>query len=301
MKGRVLQLSGLHALVEVEGLVWQCELRGRLKAAMRSATAPLAAGDWVDIEATGPDVGVVERVYPRRTKISRVASGSRGREQVIAANVDQLVIVVAARHPEPSPGFIDRAIAMALCSEILPVLCVNKVDLVARELSLKFADIYGKLGYVVLQTSAQTGEGVEELAGQLKDRVSALVGQSGVGKSSLLNHLAPGLNIFTQELMKRHERGRHTTTAARLYRLPKGGYLVDTPGIKELQLWEVARPELAQYFVEMAPLADQCHFRDCQHRSEPGCAIRAAVEQGQVSQLRYEGYLRIAASLEERP
>lgn len=299
MRGRVLQLSGLHALVETEGQVWQCELRGRLKASMREATAPLAAGDWVEIQATGAGAGVVEMVYPRRTKISRLASGLRGREQVIAANLDQLIIVVAARHPEPHSGFIDRAIAMALCSEILPVICVNKVDLVAPELNRQLAGVYAGLGYAVLQTSAQTGEGVEGLAAQLRDRVSAFVGQSGVGKSSLLNYLAPGLNIQTQELMRRHNRGRHTTTAARLYPLPQGGYLVDTPGIKELQLWAVAPAELARYFVEMAPLVGQCHFRDCRHQSEPDCAIRVAVGQGRISALRYEGYLRIAASLEE--
>lgn len=298
MKGRVLQLSGLHALVEAEGQVWQCELRGRLKDAMRGTTAPLAAGDWVEIQATALGTGVVEQVHPRRTKISRMASGLRGCEQVMAANLDQLVVIVAARHPEPRPGFIDRAIAMAHCGDILPVVCINKIDLVARELSGELAKVYADLGYGVHQTSALTGEGVENLDGQLKDRVSALVGQSGVGKSSLLNCLAPGLHIQTQEVMKRHDRGRHTTAVARLYPLPQGGHLVDTPGIKELQLWEVARPELAQYFVEMAPLADQCHFRDCLHRSEPGCAIRAAVERGEISTLRYEGYLRIAASLE---
>lgn len=298
MQGRVLQLCGLHALVEMAGQVWQCELRGRLKAAMRGATAPLAAGDWVEFAATSPGAGVVELVHPRRTKISRLASGNRGAEQVIAANLDQLVIMVAARHPAPRPGFIDRAIAMAHRSEIIPVLCINKVDLAPREPSHQLAGVYADLGYTVHQTSALTGEGVENLAGQLKDRVSALVGQSGVGKSSLLNSLAPGLNIQTQELMKRHERGRHTTTATRLYPLPQGGHLVDTPGIKELQLWKVARPELAQYFVEMAPLEAQCHFRDCQHRSEPDCAIRTAVVEGRISSLRYEGYLRIAASLE---
>lgn len=301
MKGRVLQLSGLHALVDAEGQVWQCELRGRLKAAMRAATAPLAAGDWVEVRATAPGTGVVEQVHPRRTKISRKASGLRGGEQVMAANLDQLVVLVAARHPEPRPGFIDRAIAMAHCGDIRPLVCINKVDLVARGQAGHLAAVYADLGYPVCQTSALTGEGLDSLASLLGNQVSALVGQSGVGKSSLLNCLAPGLHLRTQELMKRHDRGRHTTAAARLYPLPQGGYLVDTPGIKELQLWEVARPDLALYFVEMGPLTEQCHFRDCLHQSEPGCAIRAAVEQGRISTLRYEGYLRIAASLEGKP
>ena len=299
MRGRVLQLSGLHTLVAIDGEVWQCELRGRLKAAMRGATAPLAAGDWVEVQATGPGTGVVEEVHARHGKISRLASGMRGREQVIAANVDQLVVVVAAREPETRPGFIDRAIAMAHAGEIVPVVCINKVDLAYKELNDELGRVYSGLGYAVHCTSALTGEGVAELAHRLADRVSAMVGQSGVGKSSLLNHLAPGLNIQTRELMKRHDRGRHTTTMARLYPLPQGGYLVDTPGIKELQLWQVQRPELVHYFVEMAPFSGQCHFRDCRHLSEPGCVIRAAVDEGLISTLRYEGYQRIAESLEE--
>ncbi len=301
MHGRVLQLSGLHALVAVAGEVWQCELRGRLKAAMRGATAPLAAGDWVEVQATGIGAGVVEQIHPRQGKLSRLASGNRGREQVIAAHVDQLVVVVAARQPETRPGFIDRAIAIAHAGGITPVLCINKVDLADGPHVADLGRIYADLGYAVCGTSAVSGEGISQLANQLANRVSAMIGQSGVGKSSLLNHLAPGLNVQTRELMRRHDRGRHTTTAARLYPLPQGGYLVDTPGIKELQLWQVSRPELLELFVEMAPLAGQCQFRDCRHLTEPGCAIRAAVEGGLISPLRYEGYQRIAASLEDGP
>ncbi|MBM3280517.1 MAG: ribosome small subunit-dependent GTPase A [Candidatus Handelsmanbacteria bacterium] len=299
MRGRVLQLSGLHALVDAKGEAWQCELRGRLKAGGRVATAPLAVGDWVEVRAAGQKAGVVEEVYPRQGKLSRLASGKGGREQVIAANVDQLVVVVAARQPETRPGFIDRAIAMALAGQIQPVLCINKVDLGAPEQNLGLGKVYVELGYRVCLTSALTGAGLAELAELLAGKVSAMVGPSGVGKSSLLNLQAPGLNARTGALMRRHDRGRHTTTTARLYPLPQGGYVVDTPGIKELQLWQVDRRELVDHFVEMAPLAGGCQFRDCRHLSEPGCAIREAVAQGRISALRYEGYLRIAASLED--
>lgn len=301
VRGRVLQLSGLHAMVEAQGGVLQCELRGRLKAAMRGATAPLAAGDWVEVQVTAPGAGVVEGVHPRRSKLSRQESGPRGREQVIAANVEVLVVVAAARQPELRPGFVDRAIAMAHSGHILPVVCINKIDLADPPHTDEVAGIYTGLGYAVHRTCALTGEGVDELAALLAHRVSVMVGQSGVGKSTLLNRLAPGLKLETRELMRRHDRGRHTTSLARLHPLPQGGYMVDTPGIKELQLWQIRRSELARFFVEMAPLEGQCRFRDCAHRTEPGCAVREAVAQGRISSLRYEGYLRIAGSLEGGP
>ncbi len=297
MRGRVIQVSGRGALVEAEEGQWQCQLRGRLKAGARAATSPVAAGDWVEVSPIASGMGVVDRVHPRRSKISRLASGPRPFEQVLVANLDQLLVAVAARHPAPRAGFIDRAVAMAHRGGIQPILCINKIDLDEEDRSRELAEIYAALGYPVCRTSALTGEGVPQLEDLLRGRTSALVGQSGVGKSSLLNRVAPGLAIQTRELMKRHDRGRHTTAAARLYHLPQGGYLADTPGIKELQLWEIPRAELAGYFVEMAPLAGQCHFRDCLHLGEPGCAVRQAVERGQIAAGRYEGYRRIAESL----
>lgn len=301
MKGRVIQLSGRHALIEVGDEHWQCELRGRLKAGRRQMTSPMVAGDWVEIQPLGPGAGVVEQLHPRHSKISRLASGSRPVEQVLVANLDQLIVAVAARHPAPRAGFIDRIIATALRGGIQPVLCINKIDLEVGGHSLELAQTYTALGYAVCRTSALTGEGMPQLLALLRGRTSALVGQSGVGKSSLLNWLAPGLAIQTRELMKRHDRGRHTTAAARLYRLPQGGYLADTPGIKELQLWGVPAAELAGYFVEMAPLVGQCRFRDCLHLHEPGCAIRQAAEQGKIAASRYQGYRRIAESLRGIP
>lgn len=301
MRGLVVQVAGLQVVVEVEGEEWPCEVRGRFKAGVRATTSPVATGDWVEVERIRPGAGVVEQVYPRRTKVSRLASGTRPYEQIIAANLDQLVVVVATCQPALRVRFVDRAVVMALSGGVDPVVCINKIDLDPEYRVQEVVQIYRQLGYRVVLTSAKSGAGVGELQGVLQERVSVFVGYSGVGKSSLLNRINPQLSIKTQELMERHDRGRHTTAAVRLYRLPQGGYAADTPGIKELQMWGVTRDILAEYFEEMVPLLGTCHFRNCTHLHEPGCAIRAAVAQGGIASLRYESYQRLMESLGEMP
>lgn len=298
MRGRVLRVSGLQQLVEIDGRAWQCEVRGRLKAGARRANSPVVVGDWVQVAPTGAGTGVIEEVLPRVSRFSRGASGFRPYEQIIAANLDQLVVVVSIREPALRPGFIDRAVVMALKGGLVPVVCINKVDLDEGSEAERVAATYRCLGYQALLASAHTGQGVEALRSLLEGRVSVVVGHSGVGKSSLLNQLEPGLSIRTQSLMRHHDRGRQTTAAVHLYRLRGGGYVADAPGIKELRLWGVSRAELVSYFVELAPLASDCQFRDCSHAHEPGCAVRAGVQQGRVNALRYEGYCRIMETLE---
>ena len=300
MKGRILRVSGLQSLVEADATQWLCELRGRLKSAQRVSTSAVVAGDWVEFTATGEASGIIEDVYPRVSKISRVASGTRPYEQLLAANVDLLIIVIAARNPSTRPGFVDRALVAAQIGELEPVICINKVDLDPENGFRDLADTYRRLGYRIALTSAETGDGMDDLKAIFGGRVSALVGQSGVGKSSLLNYLDPDLGIATGELMRRHDRGRHTTSAVQLHPLVFGGYVADTPGIKQLRPWGLDRATLVRYFVEMAPLADQCRFRDCFHREEPGCAIVEAVERGEIAPARYDGFRRIEASLGDR-
>jgi ribosome biogenesis GTPase len=296
-RGRVVRVSGMQCLVDIDGEEWQCDVRGRLKEGPRQATSPVAVGDWVEVTSLNAPNGIVESVGPRRAKFSRAASGSRPFEQIIASNLDLLVIVVALAQPVLRPGFIDRAIVMALKGHIEPVVCINKVDLDSEEKAHRIGDVYRQLGYTVIYTSAKTGKGIERLEALLNGRVSALVGHSGVGKSSLLNAVDPSFSIKTQEMMRKHDRGRHTTTAVQLYRLDNDSYVVDCPGIKTLQLWQVDTTSLAEFFVEMVPLIGDCQFRDCTHLQEPGCAIRYNVEKGSIDTLRYQGYERIMASL----
>lgn len=297
MQGRIIRVSGLQCLVEVEESQWQCEIRGRLKAGCRKTSSPVVAGDWVDVVPTAERTGVIEAVHPRSSKFSRGASGARPIEQILFVNMEQLVVVVAACQPSPRRGFIDRAIVMALKGNLQPVICINKVDLVSQEAVGTLTAPYEALGYPIYRTSAVQGDGMGEFKEALINRSTAVVGQSGVGKSTLLNGIEPGLGLKTKEIMKRHDRGRHTTTTVHLFKLQEGGYVADTPGVKELRLWGVKPVELAAYYPELEPLHDQCQFGDCSHLHEPGCAVRAAVAAGRIASVRYEGYRRIFESL----
>ncbi|MFC1526722.1 ribosome small subunit-dependent GTPase A [Candidatus Latescibacterota bacterium] len=299
MRGRVIRASGRQCLVEADGVEYSCQIRGRLRERQRVSTSPVAAGDWVELQTASQGGAVVESVLPRRSKISRMASGNRPFEQVLAANLDQFLVVVATQQPALSTGFIDRALVMALSGNVPPVICINKADLDPRTECGPIADVYRGLGYEVLLTSALTGAGMDVIGDRFCGRVSILVGPSGAGKSSILNWIEPGLALATSELMTHHDRGRHTTAATQLHRLAQGGFVADTPGVKQLQPWGVTPENLVDYFVEMAPLANSCQFRDCSHLHEPGCAIREAVEVGDIHSHRYDGYCRMAAASED--
>lgn len=297
MKGRVLCVTGLHCQIEAGERDWTCQLRGRLKRGRRLTSSPVVAGDWVEFSST-PDSsdGVVEHVHPRLSKISRTSAGTKAYEQIFAANVDQCIVVVSALQPALRPGFIDRAIVASLLGNTEPVICINKIDL-EQEHCFTIADLYRELGYRVLMTSTTTAEGIDALRQLLKDKTSAFMGQSGVGKSSILNCIEPGLGIRTNELMANHDRGRHTTTSTQLHRLAGNSYVADTPGIKTLQPFGLEQSDLVRYFVEMAPLTSDCHYRDCLHTTEPGCAVQAACDAGTIDRRRYESYRRFVEDL----
>ncbi len=297
MQGRIIRVSGLQCLVEVEQSYWQCKIRGRLKAGDRKTSSPVVAGDWVEVAPTAERTGIIEAVHTRCSKFSRRASGARPFEQILFVNMEQLVVVVAASRPKPRRGFIDRAIITAIKGNLQPVVCINKVDLVAQEAVDTLTAPYEALGYPTYRTSALRGDGMDAFKAALINRSTAVVGQSGVGKSTLLNGVEPGLGLKTKEIMKRHDRGRHTTTVVHLFKLQQGGYVADTPGVKELRLWGVKSTELTAYYPELDARRGQCQFGDCSHLHEPGCAVRAAVAAGRIASVRYEGYRRIFESL----
>jgi len=297
--------SGFFTVHTDEGDV-VCRLRGRLKKERLEST-PVAVGDRVKISVAADGTGAIEEVEERKRALARLAppSGGRGsrrwdrdgylseREQVILANPDQAVFVLACAEPEPHLRMLDRLLVGAELQDIPSLICANKIDLVDEERPDELFGIYEEIGYRVIYASAITGEGVDELVTQLKDRVSALVGPSGVGKSSLLNAMQPGLGLETQEVSESTQKGRHTTVTTELLPLDQGGWVADTPGIRALALFDVDPEELDAYFPDIAPLVIECRFSDCSHTVEPGCAVREAAEEGRIYEHRYESYIRL--------
>lgn len=359
--GTVTAVHGLVCRVDADGRLWDCLVRRKLRTLLIQQRAAVVCGDrvWFSDQSAhhdGQAVGVIERVDPRRTTLSR--RDFRGREHVIVANVEQLLIVSSVARPRPKPHLLDRYLVAAGKGNLRPVIVFNKCDLqpaadaesgpderVPRsgrprslappedlaadeaaqpqaadaqaltsdefELDLEAEEAcrsprmtldelieeYRALGFTVLRTSAATGQGLDALRGELAGRSTVLSGQSGVGKSSLLNALMPGLNLPVREVSEETEKGRHTTTHAQLIPLSFGAYVVDTPGIRQFDLWNVEPGELEAFFVEFVPLVPQCRFKDCHHVEEAGCAVRAAVEQGAISARRYASYLKMLTEM----
>ncbi len=265
--------------------------------------ARIAAGDRVRITVISPGEGVIEEALPRRTALAR-ARGEHGSEHVMLANPDVAVLVFATREPEPHFGLLDRYLALCEHAGVETIICVNKDDLGVPGMVDAAAQQYSSLGYPVLYTSAATGDGMGELRERLKGRVSLLTGESGVGKSSLTNLLAPGAAQRIGELSAATGLGRHTTTGVRLLPLPDGGWLADSAGIKELSLWNVPSDELAECFVELRPFVGECHYEDCTHSTEEeGCALRDALQRGAISPSRWASFERLLtdARAEEKP
>lgn len=257
----------------------------------------LAPGDRVLVAYDADGAAIVRGIAERRTELFRYA-GVHGRlnRQVIAANVELLVIVAAATHPPFRPGLIDRFLIAAQLGGVTPLLCVNKMDLVTE--APAEVGIYRELDIVICYTSCVTGQGIDGLRDALRGKTSVFAGHSGVGKSSLLNTMDPHLRVLTREVSEATRRGRHATTNARLYELAGDIHVIDTPGIRTLGLWDVSPEEVALYFPEIAELTAGCKFRNCTHVHEPDCAVRAGVETAVLSRARYDSYRRIRSCLE---
>lgn len=297
LPGTVLRArSGFYTVRLDDGTLLECRLRGRVKQE-RGDSDLVVIGDRVAVAPLADGDAMIESVEPRRTRFSRRQPGPRGswKEDMIVANLDQVLVVFACADPMPHLRMVDRFLVVAEHNEVEAVVVANKVDLVGLAAARGIFAGYEAVGYPVHFVSAREGIGVEELADRLVGRVSVVTGPSGVGKSTLLNAIQPGLRIETGAVSESVHKGRHTTTSAELHPLtaPGGGYVADTPGLRELGLWHVPPEELAWCFPEMRDHIGRCAFNDCRHLQEPRCAVLAAVAAGQISEARHDSYRRL--------
>ena len=299
-RGIVVEVSSSLCRVELDERSLICGIRGSLSAEETGFTNIVAVGDEVLISEDGADRGIVESILARRSVLARAdvfhngyRTRDRHRQQVIAANADQVLIVASWREPHLWPELVDRYLITAERNNLTSVICVNKIDLAADVTACRRGlRPYVDLGYRVIFTSAVTGAGVEELRDILREQTTVLAGMSGVGKSSLLAAVEPGLELPTREVSERSGEGRHTTTQVNMIRLKAGGFVIDTPGIREFGLSSLHRDELIRFYPEIAAV-DGCRFSNCSHTHEPGCAVKATVEQGLISAMRYHSYKKI--------
>lgn len=272
---------------------YTCRLRGRLKKGSTEGDV-VAVGDHVRFQPQEDGTGSIEEVLPRHSLLSRQLSGIKyDYQQILLANPDQLVFVFACAKPEPHLRLLDRFLVVAESQDLPAIIVANKVDLVDRAQAEQMFGLYERLGYDLLYTSTKTKQGIEALRQKLIGKISAFAGPSGVGKSSLLNEIQPELGLEVRSVSLSTTKGRHTTQVRELFALDEGGYVADMPGLRTLALWDIEGEELDAYFREMRDLVPNCQFSNCTHSHEPGCAVRAAVESGQVDQRRYDSYLRL--------
>lgn len=295
MHGIVLCVhSDFYDVQSDDGLVWQCKVLGRLKREKRRSTL-VATGDHVDIEPVDSDrrMAVITAIHPRRRTLSRLRPG-RGHpfEDVILANPDEIMVVFAVAEPEPNLRLLDRFLVAAEASELEIFIVINKIDLGGEDRAREMFGEYEQIGYRLFFTSVKQGLGIEAVRRQLRDHITVVAGPSGVGKSSLINAIEPGLNLRVGEVMA-IGKGRHTTRHARLHPLSQGGYIADTPGLRELGLWDVRPEELSDYFPEIRRHAPNCRFALCTHIHEPDCAVQQALAAGLISPRRWDSYLRL--------
>lgn len=295
--GRVIRVHGLQSIVEAEdGTIYRCAVRRLLKSLVTDERSIVTTGDRVWFRDAGNDEGMIERVEPRHGVLTRA---SRRREQVLVANVDQLIIVMSLVEPDLKPHLIDRYLALAQKGGLAPILCLNKADLVEHANLQSLVGAYSQLDVPTMLTSAKTGEGVDRLRELLQGRASVFSGQSGVGKSSLLNAIQPGMSLKVSDVSESTQKGRHTTTTAELIKLDFGGWVVDTPGVRQLQPWDTIPEEVEGFFPEMRPFVPLCGFPDCTHTHEAKCAVKRAVDRRQISVRRYHSYIGMFTGADE--
>lgn len=300
MEGLVIRNTGSHyAVLAHDGREYSCKVKGNFRLKGIRTTNPVAVGDHVSI-SVGPDGSAyITAIEPRKNYIIRRASNLSKEAHILAANLDQVFLVVTLSHPETSLTFIDRFLATAEAYRVPAFLVINKIDMLTDEADAELLEavtyLYRSIGYEVIHTSAETGAGVSELRQKLEGRITLMSGNSGVGKSSLINRIIPGLNLRTAAISATHLTGMHTTTFSQMFPLPgsEGGYIIDTPGVKGFGTIDFARNEVSHFFPEIFRESAGCRFDDCTHTHEPGCAVLSALADHRIAESRYNSYLSI--------
>jgi ribosome biogenesis GTPase len=305
MRGLVYKSTGSWYQVKAEdGHFYLCRIKGKFRIQGIKSTNPVAVGDWVgfDLEAQSEQQqGVISAIEPRSNYLVRRSVNLSKQLHIIASNIDQIFLVVTLKNPPTYPAFIDRFLVSAGAYHIEVVLVFNKWDRYEKEEKdqvVALQSVYETVGYKTLLSSAITGEGCDELKRLMKDKTSMFAGNSGVGKSTLINAIEPSLDLKTARTSEQHQQGQHTTTFAEMFPLPFGGYIIDTPGIKGFGLVDMKPEELAMYFPEMRNKLSACRFHNCKHLNEPGCAVIEAIESGEIFPSRYNSYLSMLQELE---
>lgn len=295
-KGIVVRSTGSFYTVEGQnGKHIECKLKGKFKTHGIKNTNPIAVGDYVSFE-TKNEVGVITVIEPRNNYIIRKSTKLSKQHHIIASNIDQAILIISLIEPRTTTGFIDRFLITAEAYSISAILVFNKLDIYSEEQIIeleKLTDIYSAIGYETLHVSAKTGLNLETLKSILKGKKSLFSGHSGVGKSALVNAIDPTKNLSIGKVSQYHLKGKHTTTSASMHQLNFGAYIIDTPGIKEFGLIDFHVQELSHYFPEMKQYLGKCKFNDCTHDQEPGCSVKLAVIEGEISKERYSNYLKI--------
>ena len=305
MKGLVTKSTGSwYQVLGEDGNQYDCRIKGKFRTQGIKSTNPVAVGDKVEFELeTDQNSGVISALEPRKNYIIRRSVNLSKQTQIIGANLDQAILVVTLASPPTSLGFIDRFLVTAEAYDIPAVLVFNKLDLFSDEgleILQDYKNIYQSIGYPCYEVSAMEGTNIEEIKSLLKDKVNLVSGHSGVGKSTLINSIVPEAALRTGNISDWSDKGKHTTTFAEMIALPFGGWLIDTPGIRELGIVDIEQQELSHFFPEMRRYMNQCRFNNCRHINEPGCVVHDAVEFGDIQPSRYESYLSIYHNQDSR-
>ncbi|MDE3252820.1 MAG: ribosome small subunit-dependent GTPase A [Bacteroidota bacterium] len=306
MKARIYKSTGSWYVAKTaDGKLYNARIKGIFKIDEITSTNPLAVGDEVEmeIEDIEEESAMIDHIYDRRNYVARVSPHNKWQHHIIASNLDQSILFATLKDPKTSQGFMDRFLISCEAYHIPAIIVFNKSDLYRKKETEKFAhlkEIYEAVGYRVILTSVQNGEGIEEVKSILDHKTTLLSGHSGVGKSTFINAVFPELDLRTQEVSGWSGKGLHTTTFAEMFDLPGGGQIIDTPGVREFGLVDISKQELSHFFPEMRVLLNQCQFNNCMHINEPGCAVKEAVNTGGVAVDRYVSYLTILDTMDDK-